>query len=107
MSAPEFRTAWSPEEIEAVVDDHFHMLSLELSGRPYNKAQHRRQLLPRLSNRSESAVELKHQNISAILMELNAPWIIGYKPRRNYQLALYSAVVVRLTHDKRFDEIAA
>jgi hypothetical protein len=28
---------WSREEVEAIVSDHFHMLTLELSGQAYNK----------------------------------------------------------------------
>jgi len=98
---------WSAEEIEATVAEYFHMLALELSGQSYSKAEHRRRLLPQLRSRSEPAIELKHQNISAILIELRSPWIIGYKPRRNYQHALYDAVSVRVADDKRFDEIAA
>jgi hypothetical protein len=39
-----------------------------------------RALLQKLSNRTEAAVELKHQNISAILMEHGWQNIPGYKP---------------------------
>lgn len=60
---------WSDAEVTAAVADDFHMLRLELAGDPYNKAAHRRALQARLDRRSEGAVELKHQNISAVLMQ--------------------------------------
>lgn len=99
--------AWSPVEVEAVVADYFRMLALELAGQAYVKAQHRRALLPKLHDRSEGSVERKYQNISAIRIELGAPWIIGYKPLANYQVALYGAVASRLAKDERLDQIAA
>ena len=33
-------------------------------------------------------MELKHQNISAVLIEMGIPYINGYKPRFNYQRSL-------------------
>ena len=49
--------------------------------------------MPRLNNRSHGSVELKHQNISAVLIEMGMPYISGYKPRVNYQRSLLPAVV--------------
>lgn len=84
---------WSESEVEAAVADYFNMLRLELSGRKYNKTEHRRALMKRLENRSDGSVELKHQNISAVLIEMGIPYIDGYKPRSNYQRALLPAAV--------------
>jgi len=98
---------WSDTEVEAVVADYFSMLMQELGGQKYSKTAHRLALLPRLRGRSAASVELKHQNISAILAELHAPWILGYKPRRNYQAALFDAVSRRLASDRQFDAVAA
>lgn len=53
---------WSREEVESVIADYLAMLTLELRHEPYNKAAHRRQLLGLLNERSESAIERKHQN---------------------------------------------
>lgn len=97
---------WSALEVDAIVADYFHMLRQELSGQQYSKSAHRRALLAKLNNRSEASVELKHQNISAILLELGAPWIVGYKRRQNYQARLFDAVVARLQADRELDEIA-
>lgn len=75
------------------------MLSSELRGEPYNKAAHRRQLQRLLDNRSEQAIEFKHANISAVLIELGVPYIPGYKPRGNYQQLLRDEVAERLKVD--------
>ena len=84
---------WSDSEVEAAVADYFRMLHLELSGQKYNKTQHRLALMEQLNNRSEGSVELKHQNISAVLIEMGIPYIDGYKPRFNYQRTLLPAAV--------------
>src|SRR6476469_6201410 len=63
---------WSREEVEATVADYLAMLSAELAGVPYNKAVHRRELVKLLDNRSEQAIEFKHANISAVLIDLGS-----------------------------------
>ena len=84
---------WSEFEVEVTVEDYFNMLRLELTGRKYNKTEHRRALMERLDNRTDGSVELKHQNISAVLIEMGVPYIDGYKPRSNYQRTLLPAAV--------------
>src|SRR6478609_11823429 len=79
---------WSREEVEATVADYLQMLSFELAGQAYNKAAHNRALLRQLNQRTRGAIELKHQNISAILLEQGFAYIPGYKPMGNYQLLL-------------------
>jgi hypothetical protein len=54
-----------------------------------------------LNGRSKSSVELKHQNISAVLDALGLPYINGYKPRGNSQLLLRKSVQAYvLTHQQ-------
>lgn len=84
-------THWSSEELDATVADYFAMLAAELAGTPYVKARHRLALMTRVA-RSQKSIEFKHQNISAVLDELGAPWIQGYKPARNYQHAIFDAI---------------
>ncbi|AFI85469.1 hypothetical protein Q7A_2681 [Methylophaga nitratireducenticrescens] len=79
---------WSDFEVEVAVEDYFNMLRLELSGQKYNKTEHRRALIEQLNNRTNGSIELKHQNISAVLIEMGIPYIDGYKPRFNYQRSL-------------------
>jgi hypothetical protein len=83
---------WTDEENDLIIADYFAMLENELADRPYNKAEHRRQLLPRLNNRSGGSVEFKHQNVSAVLKGLGEVWITGYKPAFNFQNSLVDAV---------------
>ena len=75
------------------------MLAHELNGHPYSKREHNRRLQAVLRNRSAGAIEFKHANISAILIELGFPYIDGYKPRANYQDLLKAEVVARLESD--------
>ncbi|HRM73568.1 MAG TPA: hypothetical protein PLI13_02495 [Paracoccus sp. (in: a-proteobacteria)] len=84
--------AWTDQENDLIVAHYFAMLSDDVSGRPYNKAEHRRGLLPLLNGRSEGSVEFKHQNISAVLKGLGEDWIPGYKPAFNFQMTLVDAV---------------
>lgn len=79
---------WSPEEVEWIIADYFSMLDKELAGQPYSKTEHRNRLLTLLPRRNKSAVEFKHQNISAVLAEMGLPFIEGYKPAYNYQRSL-------------------
>jgi hypothetical protein len=87
---------WSREEVEAAVTDYFDMLAKELRDEPFNKAEHNRALQQILNSRTRGSVERKHQNISAILIELGYPYIGGYKPLGNYQDLLRLVVEDRL-----------
>lgn len=98
--------AWSRIEVEATVADYIHMLLQELSGQSYNKTAHRRALIAKLENRTDGAVERKHQNISAILIELGCPYISGYKPLGNYQAILKEVVEQRISADPILDQAA-
>jgi hypothetical protein len=84
-------THWQDEELDAIVADYFSMLKADLSGVPYVKSQHSKALMGRIG-RTHRSVEFKHQNISAVLDELGMPWIRGYRPKRNYQNAIFGAI---------------
>ena len=90
--------SWSNIEVALIVADYFEMLIKELNRIPFKKADHRRQLMPLLKNRSEGSIEFKHQNISAILINLGRPYITGYLPRYNYQILLEDKVIDYLIH---------
>src|SRR5215813_13602827 len=72
------------------------MLEAELSRQPYVKSTHSQALMARIG-RTHRSVEFKHQNISAVLDELGMAWIPGYKPKRNYQNAIFDAIDRYLT----------
>jgi hypothetical protein len=80
------------------------MLKDELQLRPYNKTWHRNALAVQLDNRTPGSIERKHQNISAVLIEIGHPWIAGYKPLGNYQALLAEVIEERVRDDR---ELAA
>lgn len=90
---------WRESEVEAAVADYFRMLDLELTGRNYNKTQHRQALVKQLHQRSEGSIERKHQNISAVLIEMGMPYIDGYKPLFNFQRSLLPFVVTQFLNE--------
>jgi hypothetical protein len=84
-------TDWTDDENDLIVANYFDMLSKELAGEPYVKAQQNAEL-QRLTRRSRGSIERKHQNISAVLRKLGLPWIFGYKPLPNFQNTLIAGI---------------
>lgn len=82
---------WTQHELDVIVKDYFDMLTADLNRQPYSKSDHNADL-GALIGRSRGSIEFKHQNISAVLEQLGMPWILGYKPRRNYQSAILGAI---------------
>ena len=97
---------WTREEVEAIVADYLLMLTLELSGQKYSKAEHRRHLQTKLQGRSQGSVEFKHCNISAVMIDLGFPSIRGYQPRGNYQRLLAEVVEARIGSKPSLDQAA-
>lgn len=95
-------TAWSDEEAGLLIADYFDMLQLDLLGHDYNKAEHNRLLREKLTARSKSSIEFKHQNVSAVLLRLGLPTIDGYKPAKNYQRSLFGNVRAYLEDNPAF-----
>jgi hypothetical protein len=98
--------AWTRREVEAVVGIYLHMLRMQLMGQTPNKAEHNRQLQAMLPARSKASIEYKHCNISAVLVELGVPPLVGYKPLFNYQQLLKVVVSESIGKDSRLDEAA-
>lgn len=96
--------SWSNIEVELIVADYFQMLSSEMKGEAYSKAEHRRYLSPLLNSRSDGSIEFKHQNISAVLIYLGQPYIKGYLPRYNYQKVLVDKVIDYLTRNINIED---
>ena len=80
------------------VEVYFRMLTLELADEIYTKAEFRREV-ERDVDRSAGAIEYKFNNVSAVLDELGAVWIPGYKPLRNVQDRLRTVVRERFEED--------
>ena len=90
---------WTQEEVEACVADYMRMLTFELNGQRYSKAEHARALIEQLDDRSRPSVEFKHCNLSAVMVELGYPYIDGYKPRGNFQGLLFDVAERHLAAD--------
>lgn len=98
---------WTPDEVAATVAAYLRMLTMDLTGQAYNKSEHRRALRQLLPDRSESAIEFKHCNISAVMIELGFPHIPGYKQRRNFQRqALFEEVTRQISTRPQLEEAA-
>ncbi|MGD1028546.1 DUF3883 domain-containing protein [Candidatus Binatus soli] len=95
-SKAKFGTHWQSDELDAIVADYFAMLAANLSGQRYVKSSHSKGLMARIG-RTHHSIEFKYQNISAVLDELGLPWIPGYRPKRNYQSAIFDAIDRYLT----------
>lgn len=87
---------WTDAENDLIVADYFDMLVEDVLGNRYNKAEHNRQLQLKLPKRGRGSIEFKHQNISAVLLGLGQPWIVGYKPASQFQSSLVDAVIRHL-----------
>ncbi len=107
MDDLEAGTPWTSDEVEAAVATYFQMLRKQELGQALNKAAHNRRLQTLIPARSRGAIEFKHANISAVLMDIyDAPPLGGYLPRSNYQGALVDAVGRALAEDRVLDEAA-
>lgn len=75
---------WSDEEFAAAVNAYLEMLETHSQGQPLNRAEVRRQLKDGpLAARSDSSIEYRMQNISAVMELLGRPVLPGYLPARN------------------------
>ena len=90
---------WTQKEVDAAITDYFRMLELELRGETFVKTARNLALRSQLDDRKPGSVERKHQNISAVLIELSFPYIFGYKPLGNAQKLLRETVAARLPED--------
>ena len=99
---------WTETEDRAIVDDYLVMLALECAGKSFSKTEHRNALIESMGGtRSPGSIERKHQNISAVMLQLGLPYIKGYKPLSNIQEALLIEVRHRLEAQSRMVRRAA
>lgn len=99
-------TDWQDSELDAIVTDYFDMLVADLAGQPYVKLRPSEALMAQIG-RTHRSVEFKHQNISAVLDELGLPWIPGYRPKRNYENAIFEAIDRYLSKHPRILEVSS
>ncbi|MCF3936980.1 DUF3883 domain-containing protein [Gordonia tangerina] len=97
---------WSRREVELCVAEYLHMLTLQLNGQNFNKRARSVALAEKLNQRSRTAVEFKHCNISAVMTELGYPLVQGYKPRSNYQRLLIEVLEEQLSSNSAVQDAA-
>ena len=99
---------WTPQELAATVAAYLRMLTMELTGQAYNKSEHRRALHLLLPGRSEGAIEFKHGNITAVMIELGYPYVRGYQPRKHFQRqALFAEVTRQIAARPQLEDAAS
>lgn len=91
---------WSEQEDEIIVEDYLAMFAMYLRGEGFNKAEHNRQLQKLLPGRKRGSIEFKHQNISAVMTDLNLPYLPGYRPAQNFQKSILPGIVERAFYSK-------
>ena len=99
---------WTPQELAATVAAYLRKLTMELTGQAYNKSEHRRALHLLLPGRSEGAIEFKHGNITAVMIELGYPYVRGYQPRKHFQRqALFAEVTRQIAARPQLEDAAS
>jgi hypothetical protein len=89
--SPEYGSQWSDAELTAAITAYRHLLEAEDRGQPITKREVVESLM-KSTGRTKGSVEMRLQNISAILEERGSPWIDGYKPLRHYTARLKELV---------------
>lgn len=74
---------WSDTELKASIAVYRRILAAEDRGQPITEREVVESLM-KATGRTKGSIEMRMQNISAVLDELGLPWIEGYKPLRHY-----------------------
>ena len=78
-------TGWSREELFIAVDYYIRMLNEERLGNQYSKIEYLRSAHELIPERTIKSIEMRMQNISAVLDANGELWIEGFKPLRNIE----------------------
>lgn len=95
---------WAESEVERTLDVYFSMLRRELRDESFPKVDYYRPL-SREIGRSEAAVQYKFSNVSAVLAELGATFVDGYKPLSNVQDLLRQRASERFDNDPELRQL--
>jgi len=91
---------WGNEELLASVEAYRWMAKQQEDGIGFTKKQVYQELAARFG-RTAKAFEYRMQNISAVLDELNLPWIPGLKPAKNVGTDM-KAKLIQYVQDTEF-----
>ena len=90
-----YGTEWDETAVRLVVNSYFHYRSLDLQRKSFVKRHVYRDLAAQIG-RTEKSIELKFQNVSAVLDHLGMEWITGLAPMKNYQKLLFDLIEEKL-----------
>lgn len=80
-------TTWSDDELRASIEAYQRMLRAEARGAPLKKSDVVDELV-RTTGRTKGSIEMRLQNLSAVLKDHGADWIDGFKPLSHYPARL-------------------
>lgn len=83
---------WTAVQNQITVQGYLDMLAADLRGEKVVKKWVYEEIAEEI-DKSPKAVEFKFQNVSAVLQDLDLPWVIGLPPRSNFQSSLHGEVV--------------
>ncbi len=84
---------WTDDELRACVQAYRSLWLSQQQGMPANKAAMRRLTLETaLKGRSDSAYEMRLQNVSSVVAELGLPIVSGYQPLHNIGTAKFRLI---------------
>jgi hypothetical protein len=95
-----YGSQWTDEELRPCIDAYARMLAAESRGAPLKKSDVVAELV-RATGRTKGSIEMRLQNISAVLQERGADWLDGYKPLSHYPERLKSLI------DAEYPELGA
>jgi len=85
---------WSAREVRVIVDHYLWLLDAHLAGERVNKRASYRDLIEHeLPVRTLGSVEMKLQNISAVMVNQGVPFVGGLRPMQNFQGRLEEEVL--------------
>jgi hypothetical protein len=76
-------SGWSDDELRASIEAYARMLRAEKQGSPLTKRDVVNELM-KVTGRTKGSIEMRLQNISAVLDHHGVTWIEGYKPLSHY-----------------------
>jgi hypothetical protein len=96
-SKPVKGSEWSDDELRASIDAYARMLKAEDRGAPLRKSDVVAEV-ETTTGRTNSSVQMRLQNISAVLNDHGASWIEGFKPLSHYPQRLAELIEAEYPH---------
>lgn len=86
-----YGSQWTDDGLRACVEAYARMMAAESRSTPLKKSDIVAALVER-TGRTKGSIEMRLQNISAVLQDREADWLDGYKPLSHYPERLKSSI---------------